>query len=344
MVAKVSAGRAAVTGAKSKTRGQVLPGLEWGFRFSEDGAAEELAVDQRLAEHLDGWVWLHFDLADARAAQALRSFSGLTAAAVESLLATDDHQQLQVDDACIYGAFADLVGGIRNSGNSAKKIGFLHFAMTDRLLVSSRRHSVNAADATREALRQGRKIKTVPTLLWAIVEHIVDAVDEYAEDIAGVLDEIEERILADEPSDERLTLGRIRRTIARLHRQLAMSRSLINRFECDVSERSATAPSKLAQRLDWLDGEVVALRDRAHLLQEEVTLKAAEQTNGHLEVLAIVATVFLPPTLVAGIFGMNVKGLPLTEDGYGFLWSMGIIIGASVLVYWLLRRAGTFGK
>ena len=178
------------------------------------------------------------------------------------------------------------------------------------------------------------------------MEHIVDAVDEYAEDIAGVLDEIEERILADEPSDERLTLGRIRRTTARLHRQLVMSRSLINRFECDVSGSSATfeIPSKLAQRLDWLDSEVVALRDRAHLLQEEVTLKAAEQTNRHLEVLAIVATVFLPPTLVAGIFGMNVAGLPLTQDGYGFLWSMGLIIGASALVYWLLKRAGTFGN
>ena len=57
------------------------------------------------------------------------------------------------------------------------------------------------------------------------------------------------------------------------------------------------------------------MRDRAHLLQEEVTLKMAEQTNRHLEVLAIVATVFLPATLVAGVFGMNVKGLPLTENG-----------------------------
>ena len=97
---------------------------------------------------------------------------------------------------------------------------------------------------------------------------------------------------------------------------------------------------KLGQRLDWLDTEVVALRDRAHLLQEEVTLKLAEQTNRHLEVLSIVATVFLPASLVAGIFGMNVKGLPLTADGYGFLWSMGILIGASVLVFWLLRRLG----
>ena len=100
----------------------------------------------------------------------------------------------------------------------------------------------------------------------------------------------------------------------------------------------------MTQRLDWLDTEIIALRDRAHLLQEEVTLKTAEETNRHLEVLAIVATVFLPASLVAGIFGMNVKGLPLTEVEYGFIGAMGIIAGVSALVYWWLRRTGVLGR
>ena len=78
--------------------------------------------------------------------------------------------------------------------------------------------------------------------------------------------------------------------------------------------------------------------------KREVTLKLAEQTNRQLEVLSIVATVFLPASLVAGIFGMNVKGLPLTDDGYGFVWSMGILIGVSVLVFWLLRRLGALWR
>ena len=43
-------------------------------------------------------------------------------------------------------------------------------------------------------------------------------------------------------------------------------------------------------------------------------LKSSEQTNRSLHVLAIVTTVFLPATLVTGVFGMNVAGLPLTED------------------------------
>lgn len=41
---------------------------------------------------------------------------------------------------------------------------------------------------------------------------------------------------------------------------------------------------------------------------------------------------------------MNVKGLPLTEDNSGFLWSMVILVGASVLIFWLLRRAGVLKR
>jgi zinc transporter len=58
-------------------------------------------------------------------------------------------------------------------------------------------------------------------------------------------------------------LGRIRRTTVRLHRQLVILRSLIQRFELDK-----LTTSKLRQRLDWLDIEVVSLRDRRQLLQE----------------------------------------------------------------------------
>jgi zinc transporter len=122
--------------------------------------------------------------------------------------------------------------------------------------------------------------------------------------------------------------------------------SLMQRFELDVSETLALklTTSKLRQRLDWLDIEVVSLRDRAHLLQEEVTIKTAEQTNRNLQVLDIVTTIFLPATLVSGIFGMNVMGLPLPQNPHGFVWSMLILIGSSALVLWLLKRSGIFGR
>jgi zinc transporter len=65
-----------------------------------------------------------------------------------------------------------------------------------------------------------------------------------------------------------------------------------------------------------------------------------EESNRHLHTLSIVTTMLLPPTLVTGIFGMNTKGLPLTDVESGFLWAAVLMVGSSVLAYWIMRRSG----
>jgi zinc transporter len=52
----------------------------------------------------------------------------------------------------------------------------------------------------------------------------------------------------------------------------------------------------------------------------------------------------LPASLVASIFGMNVKGLPLTEDDSGFVWSLVLLVSVSAVVFWLLKRSGILGR
>lgn len=325
--------------------GQPLPGLVWAIRFHLDGTSEELSVDQPIADQDDGWLWLHFNLADTRACRFLEASTNLPKAARQMLIATDEHQQLHSEETCVYGVFADLVCGL---DGATEEIGFLRFAMTEKLLVSSRRNMLNAVEATRKALRSGLKVVSVAAVIESIVEHLVDAVDKYAEDLAGQLDHIEERILAEEVGDDRQMLGRVRRTSVRLHRQLVTLRSLMHKFERNIETLSRPtlrlATEKLVQRLDWLDSEIIALRDRAHLLQEETMLKTSEQTNRNLQVLAIVTTIFLPASLIAGIFGMNVKGLPLSEDNAGFLWAMFLLVGASAIVFWWLKRSGILGR
>ena len=203
------------------------PGLVFAFRLKADGTAEELAVDRPIADDPHGWLWLHFNLADARAGHFLRSSSYFPAAARELLVAADDHQQLNESEACLFGVFPDLVCGL---DGITDEIGFLHFAMTESLLVTARHRPLSAIDAMRKALRGGRKVATVAALMDSIVEYVVDAIERYADDVAGKLDHIEERILEDDMSEGRNMLGRIRRTTLRLHRQLVILRSLMQRL------------------------------------------------------------------------------------------------------------------
>jgi zinc transporter len=320
-----------------------IPGLVWAFRFHADGAAEALDVAQPIERGHDGWLWLHFNLADGRACRWLAAAPDLPDAARAVLLCPDHHQQLHATDTCVYGVFADLV---RHLDRPSEETGHLSFVMTERQLISGRHHALHAVEAARQALQTGRKLPNVASLLELIVENAADAYDQIADEFAVELDGIEERILVSATRNDRQTLGRLRRITVRLHRQLAGLRTLFHRLErndfagCSPALRLATG--KLAQRLDGLDHEIVAMRERTRLLQEEIGARLSEETNRHLNVLSILTTLFLPATLVTGVFGMNTKGLPFTENEAAFLWAMAFAVGSSVLAYWVMRRLGIF--
>ena len=93
---------------------KALPGLVSAFRFDPGGSVQELSVDQQF-DAAEGWLWLHFNLADARACNFLKSAPQLPAAARELLVAHDGHQRLHADGGCVYGVFADLVCGLGGS-------------------------------------------------------------------------------------------------------------------------------------------------------------------------------------------------------------------------------------
>lgn len=325
----------------------MCPGLVWAIRFSADGTTEELTestLPSSARGHTaeEGWLWVHLNLTDARAALFMRAhLKDLPKAAVDLLSSVGDHQQLHADDACIYGVFADLVYRLEGLTD---ELGLLHFVATEKLLVTGRREGLHSMEAVRKAVQAGQNPRNHVGLLESIFIQVTSGVEDKSVALSDELDQIEERLIVDVSADIPKRLAECRRLAVRLHRLLATQRSVIARFEQNTWQITGKAhdlkTSHIAQRLDGLDHEMVALRDRAHLLQEEVSLRMTDQTNRNLQLLTIVTTVFLPAGVISSIFGMNAGGLPLVNDKSGFIVTMFLLVGASGLVFWLLKRFG----
>ena len=178
-------------------------------------------------------------------------------------------------------------------------------------------NALGAIARTLQSIDAGKRFPDAVALLEAIVEHFADAAAVLAQQLTETLDLIEDHVIDDAMRDEQRRLGPVRRTAVRLHRQLASLRVLFQRWskpsEAELPSRVGVAAGRLAQRLEGLDQEIVALQERARLLQDEIAAKLATETNRHLFVLSIATVFLLPPTLVAGIFGMNVSDLPFTK-------------------------------
>ncbi len=157
-------------------------------------------------------------------------------------------------------------------------------------------------------------------MLESIIEQFALSVADVTHELGEALDGIEDRVLSDRSGDERRDLGKLRRRAVRMHRPLKALRRVIGQFEQRHAQRShamVAVAARLLQRFDELDNDIVVIQDRAKLLHDEVSAKLTDQTNRQLYFLSILTGVVPAADPGVGVFGMNTKGLPLTDDPGG---------------------------
>jgi len=114
-----------------------------------------------------------------------------------------------------------------------------------------------------------------------------------------------------------------------------------------VREAAAWTPEAEGKRLKTLEKDVLSLNDYESQLLGKVqfVLDATlgfiniEQNNS-VKVLTIVSLVGIPPTLVAGIYGMNFKFMPELEWRLGYPYGLAVIVLSAVLPMLWFRRRG----
>ena len=57
-----------------------------------------------------------------------------------------------------------------------------------------------------------------------------------------------------------------------------------------------------------------------------------------IKIFTVVTIIFMPPTLIAGIFGMNYQHIPSTGESWGFWVSLLLMVFSSLIVLWFFRR------
>ncbi|WHS33416.1 CorA family divalent cation transporter [Brucella sp. NM4] len=143
-------------------------GLVGAYHKRPDHAVVELKadeVDAALAAN-DGWVWLHVDLVDQRSQGWLSERCALPASARAILEGHDDSLVLSHEAGTIHGVIADMHQDMERMSTT---IGRLHFAVMGGLLVTGRRHPLEAVDRVRHSFASGFCPATAYELFEAVV-------------------------------------------------------------------------------------------------------------------------------------------------------------------------------
>ena len=178
-------------------------------------------------------------------------------------------------------------------------------------------------------------------LLHRIVDAMVDSYRPQIDKLEDRLDDLEKKIFDDpRPALVRQILDE-KRQVAGLRRIVTPQRDVVGRLArrdfLDVSTEMSFRFRDVYEHLVRIADDVMIFQDRITGMLDAHLSNVSNRLNEVMKVLTVVATVFGPPTLIAGIWGMNVP-LPHLPGGENaqFWWICGImavIIAAMLLMF-----------
>ena len=316
-------------------------GLICGYRIDGQGQMTELAWDDAEAalDDEDSLVWLHFNLADARARDRIETSRHIPPPGKAMLLGKDTHMRIE---ACA-GGLAGLVGDLHHDDSGdGEDFGTLRLYLDNHCLVSARSRPLQSMSKLREEIGGGLKVERPVNILAHFLHHVTDTLGDLLLELTNNVDDLEDDLLAGRLHCQVPELGRIRRIAVRLRRHMVPQQhalvSLLGRLPPWVGEDGARNLQAAIERLAALGHDLDLVQERARLLGDQLSGRLMEATNRNLYIISIVTAVFLPMTLVTGIFGMNLGGLPWQQHPLGFWFGMAIMVGLGGLTLWLLRK------
>jgi len=192
---------------------------------------------------------------------------------------------------------------------------------------------------------------TAPGILAGLLESIIERTADILERVGLGLDDLSANVFAPAVKDATRT-GDLRGVMERIGRDGDLTskarESLVTlgrQLTFIQQSQAVQIPKELLARYRSMSRDVLALSDHASflankssfMLQATLGLINIEQNN-IIKIFSVAAAVFLPPTLIASIYGMNFHFMPELDWPFGYPLALGIILVSAALPYLYFRR------
>ncbi len=203
-------------------------------------------------------------------------------------------------------------------------------------------------DRVRERIREGRprlRLGNVDYLAYAILDALVDSYFPLLESIAERLDDLELKVLGDSSREHLTNLNEVKRDLITLRRYVEPLNEVVSGLlrldETIISESTKVYLRDLDDHCSRAFELVESYRDVASGIMDLHLSMTSHQMNEVMRVLTIIATVFIPISFIAGLYGMNFDpeasrwNMPELSwaMGYPFAIGMMILCAGSMLTY-----------
>lgn len=295
-----------------------------------------------LAPDAPEQIWVDVDGAGDAERRLLADLFRFHELAVEDALQEVHHPKVESYAGYLYLILHGIVAGAKKRGFVTKDVDFF---VGRNYLVTVHHGASRSIAATHQICLRHSEVLAEGTvgLLHRIVDQLVD---HYRPEVDALENRVEdlERAVFERPEKNPLRdVLQLKRDVASLRRVALPQRDAVARL---ARREFAQIPEAMTYRFRDVYDNLVRLNEEAILLQDRVTtlldayLSAqSNRLNQVMKVLTVIATIFMPLTVLTGLFGMNVE-LPQLPGGLPaqFWWIAGVMLVISLGMLWMFRR------
>jgi magnesium transporter len=244
--------------------------------------------------------------------------------------------------------------GVEEGNPSSAPVGFV---LTDERLVTVRYVTPKPIRIFSEhVVREPELVSDAMTALCGLLDAIVDRLADELEKVNVEIEKISRHIFGAKVEPRRIPAERLTALLTRIGkthlllakiRETETSTSRLLSFLSGSSRMRSRKAADARDHLASLSADTASLGDHSiflanhlyFLLDASVGLISIEQ-NAAMKLFSWAALVFLPPTLIGSIYGMNFHHMPELDWVYGYPAALTLMVASAAVPLWYLKRRG----
>ena len=184
------------------------------------------------------------------------------------------------------------------------------------------------------------------TAAYTIMAEVVDGYAKAAAEVETHLQELEEQVFDDRAQEDHRRIYKVRKDIGRIDRAVSSIAAALRESTGHLDSLTVGTEQIVPYLHDLLDdaaGTAALINNQSRALDAVLSShenNLAARQNQDMRTISSFAALLGLPTLIAGLYGMNFKNLPLVQWEYGWLAIGVAIVVMDVVIYTMFKRRG----
>lgn len=290
-------------------------------------------------------TWINIDgIHDLQLIESIGAHFGIHALTLEDIVNTGHRPKVESFDDYVFMVIKMLRFNDTGDEILSEQVSLV---LGPHWLISFQEAPGDIFEPVRERIRRGRgRIRKTGCdyLAYALMDAVVDNYFVILEKIGTQIEILEDGIAEDPEMDVLHAIHALKREVIYLRKQVWPLREFVNRLIKEetelVQEGTYLFLGDVYDHVVQVIDTIESYRDLLGGLLDLYLSMVSNRMNEVVKVLTIIATIFIPITFVAGIYGMNFKNMPELEWpwGYGLVWALIAGIAMVMIIYFKKKR------